>query len=257
MPFTIHTSVGQQAGSKKDPAKTTCNDIIYCRKTENFLFYGLADGQGNKQQGSTGGAVVLHTLAAYIQETGLSKMIERPFPDEIPFLLTREYRNALYSLAQQQGYPLTEYASTVLGIAIDLISGDYIVLHLGDGCAIGIGNNSTPLILSPPENNYSPDHTWLTTSDRAAFHLRVSFGNIQNYQRLVFLTDGARSLCYGKNISARAKQLLADIDSHQILESLKQSHPRDDASGFILDIHFRPDTVCTHEQHRTEQQDEE
>lgn len=257
MPFTIHASVGQRTGVRKNPVNTACNDVIYCMKTPECLFYGLADGQGNRKYGSVGGAVVLHTLAVYVQKVGLSKILDKPFPDEIPFLLTREYRNSLYSLSQQQGYPFTEYASTLLGIAIDPTSGNYMILHLGDGCAIGIYNNRLPLVLSPPENNYSPDHTWLTTSDRAAFHLRVSFGNIRNFQRLVFLTDGARSLCYGKNISARAKQLLADKDSHQILESLKQSHPRDDASGFVLDIHFRPDTVSTHERNRTEHQDEE
>lgn len=253
MPFTIHASIGQQTGFRKGPIKSSCNDVLYCRNTPTLLFYGLADGQGSKQFGATGGSVALHTVAAYIQETGLSAMLEYPFPDEIPFLLAREFRKSLHSLARQRGHSFSEYASTILGIAIDPLSGNYLVFHLGDGCAIGIHNNNSSMILSPPENTYSPEYTWLTTSDHAAFHLRISYGNIQNFQRLVLLTDGATSLCHGKNISSKAKQLLADKDPHQLLNALKQAHQHDDASGIVLNIHFQGDS---NESNRTEQRNE-
>lgn len=252
MSFTIHAFVEKQSGATKDLSKVKCNDVIYCRKTPALLFYGLADGQGHKQHGSAGGAFALHAIAEYIHEIGLSALLEFPFPDEIPFLLTQKFRSVLSSLSQQQGYPFTEYASTLLGIAVDLISGNYMILHLGDGCAIGLHKSHSSIILSPPENTFSREYTWLTTSDHAAFHLRISFGNIQNFQRLVFLTDGATSLCYGKNLSSRARQLLADEDPHQFLNALKRTHPHDDASGIVLDIQFLPTTENTFDSNKTE-----
>ena len=251
MPFTIHASIGQQTGLRKCSAKSACNDVIYCRNTPTLFFYGLADGQGNQQFGTTGGSVALHAVAAYIQETGLSAIMEYPFPDEIPFLLTRVFRKALHSLAQQHGHPFSEYASTILGITIDPLSGNYLVIHLGDGCAIGIHNNHSAMILSPPENSYSKEYTWLTTSDYAVSHLRISCGNIQNFQRLVLLTDGATPLCHGKNISSRAKKLLAGEDPHQLLNALKRTHPYDDASCIVLDIRFQRDLEYTRP-HETE-----
>lgn len=246
MSVMIHTAIYQQTGLRNIRAEKPCGDVVFFRETPDLLFYALADGQSNKSHGHDGGVVVLNCIADYIQNIGISKMLSMPFLDEIPFLLTREFRKALLSMAQQQGCLFTEYASTVLAVAIDPISGDYLLIHLGDGCIIGIQSNNSEIILSPPENVFSQQHTWLTTSDFMLSHLHIRMGKILNLRRIILMTDGATPLCHGKNIPSRAKRILADKDPNRILESLKTTKIHDDASCIVLDVPPQSDvqTVC-------------
>lgn len=246
MSVMIHAAIYQQTGLRNIRAKKPCGDVVFFRETSDFLFYALADGQSNKSHGYDGGMVVLNCIANYIQNIGISKMLSMPFLDEIPFLLTREFRKALLSVAQQQDCLFTEYASTVLAVAIDPISGDYLLIHLGDGCIVGIQSNNSDIILSPPENVFSQQHTWFTTSDFMLSHLHIRMGKILNLRRIILMTDGATPLCHGKNIPSRAKRILADKDPNRILESLKNPNIHDDASCIVLDVTLRSDvqTVC-------------
>ena len=243
MSVMIRKTIYQQTGLRNILSGKQCGDVIFFRETPSLLFYALADGQSNKSHGHDGGVVALNCIADYIQNTGILNMIAMPFLDEIPFLLTREFRKALLSAAQQQNHSFADYASTVVAIAVDPVYGNYLIAHLGDGCIIGVQQNNSEIMLSPPENVFSTQHTWLTTSEFILPHFHIRIGEIQNLRRIILLTDGAVPLCRGKNIQSRAKKILLDEDPTRILELLKKSTIHDDASCIVLDINPRSDVL--------------
>lgn len=226
-----------QTGSVHLSRQEACEDVIYVEETEAYCFYGLADGQSGKRFGSKGGLVCLKRLAEYVSVHGVRSLAEYRFPDELPCMLTQEIRRCLLAQAERDGGDFSDYASTLLAIAIDPIEKQYILLHLGDGCALGVYPDDSVMMLSCPENGLTQYHTWLTTSDHAASHFRVTFGTLRNQKRMVFLSDGADSLCRGKNILPRAKTLLCRGSREEVVAFVRSSRPEDDAGCIVLDFH--------------------
>lgn len=229
----ILVSLIQMAGSRHQNCQQPCEDAVFLRVTGDFLFCGLADGQSGAAYGAEGGRACLEAIGDYLEEVGLQALLSAPFPDELPCTITRVFRRRLLALSQKN--PWKDFASTLLAIAVDLKTGQYVLLHLGDGCALSVSRDTEPGILSGPEQGLSLHHTWLTTSDNAVSHLRLSFGRLQGRKRLLLLSDGAVCLCRGQNIPWRAKDLLKTGTRDQLHQYLLQSKPADDATCILLD----------------------
>lgn len=213
-----------------------CDDIVLTRTTQDYLFCGLADGQSNAKYGSEGGKICLEAVSDYIDSIGIEEILNAPFPDELPYAFVKAFRKKLISLSESKCASINEFSSTLLVIAVDLKSGKYVLLHLGDGCAISIPHIGDPIPISVPENGISSYHTWLTTSDSAVSHFRVTFGSFANKKRILLMSDGATCFCRGREIPWRAKDLLKNSSHPQIYDRLIQSNPVDDASCIIIDI---------------------
>lgn len=211
-------------------------DTVRMTRTPEFCFYGIADGQSGKPGGKAGGAKSLQALENRLQEMGIAGILDYPFPDELPCLLMQTVRCALSGLVQRRGGCFSDYASTLLVLAMEPATGRYVLLHLGDGCALSIPKGAQPRILSAPENGFSGRETWLTTSANAVAHFRVTFGRVDAGSRLLLMSDGAEGLCRGRNISRQARELLCGGSPEQIRDFLKATEPEDDASCIILDF---------------------
>ena len=214
-----------------------CEDIVVVQSHPEFLFCGIADGKSGAEFGAEGGRVSLEATADYIHALGIGNLIHAPFPDELPCMIVKEIRKRLLALAGEKQAQLQDFASTLLAIAVDRSTGDYALLHLGDGCALGIPDTEEAAILSPPENGLSFNHTWLTTSDNAVAHLRIRFGSLGGKTRILLLSDGASCLCGGGNIPHRVKPLLRQGSKSQLRAYLESSNPSDDASCVMLELH--------------------
>lgn len=223
-------------GVHHQKAGAPCEDTCFMMETPELCFYGLADGQSGKRFGREGGAACLEVLAEYIREQGIDGLLNRPFPDELPYLFMKQIRERLLTLAREQGGAFTDYASTLLAVAVDPATGRYFFVHIGDGCLIGIRQNGTSVMLSALDNDFLSRYTWLTTSEHGISHLRTGHGSIQNLHRLVLLTDGATALCRGRNIPRRAGELLRCGTQAEILAFLKASQSGDDAGCILLDL---------------------
>lgn len=234
--YDIVASHVQVKGSRHRRNQQDCEDVVLMRATNDYLFCGLADGQSGTQYGADGGRVCLEAIFSYIGSVGIENLIRASFPDELPCAFVKSYRKELLSLAKSNCASIDEFASTLLAIAVDLRNGKYILLHLGDGCAISIPHTGDPTPISAPENGITSHHTWLTTSENAVSHFRVTFGSFANKRRLLLMSDGATCFCRGREISWRAKDLLKDSSHPQIYDRLIQSNPVDDATCIILDI---------------------
>lgn len=237
-PQSIKLSHAQAVGRLHRERGKPCEDTVVVHDFPEFLFCGLADGKSGANYGAEGGRISLETTADYIHEIGIENLIHAPFPDELPCMMVKEIRKRLLALAGEKKAKLQDFASTLLAIAIDRSTGDYTLLHLGDGCALGIPETGDAAILSPPENGLSLNHTWHTTSNHAVAHLRISFGSFGGKTRILLLSDGAVCFCRGRTIPWRAKSLLKEGDVLQLQAHLENSDPSDDASCVILD--FQP-----------------
>lgn len=226
----------QACGSRHRHAGQPCEDVTLTRIDGDLLFCGLADGQSGTRYGSEGGRACLEAVADYIHSRGIGNLIQAPFPDELPCEIVKSFRPKLLSLAESSSAPMKEFASTLLGMAMDLKNGKYILIHLGDGSAVSILRTGEPVIISPPENGISPCHTWLTTSDTAVAHLRVAFGSLENKSRILLLSDGAACLCRGREIPRRAAELLKNGSQLQIYRQLLRNDPADDATCVMIDL---------------------
>ena len=234
--YDIVTSHAQVKGSKHRRNQQTCEDVVLIRATNDYLFCGLADGQSDTKYGVDGGRKCLEAIFDYIGSTGSDNLLNTPFPDELPCAFVKSYRKELLPLAESNSTSINEFASTLLAIAVDLRNGKYILLHLGDGCVISIPRTGDPIPISAPENGITSYHTWLTTSDSAVSHFRVTFGSFANKRRLLLMSDGATCFCRGREIPWRAKDLLKESSHSEIYDRLIQSNPVDDATCIILDI---------------------
>ena len=234
--YDIVTSHAQIKGSRHRRNQQGCEDVVLMCATNDYLFCGLADGQSGTQYGAAGGRVCLEAIFSYIGSVGIENLINTPFPDELPCAFVKSYRKELLPLAESNCASINEFASTLLAIAVDLRNGQYILLHLGDGCAISIPCTGGPTPISAPENGITSYHTWLTTSENAVSHFRVTFGSFTNKRRILLLSDGATCFCGGREIPWRTKDLLQSSDYTQIYERLMQSDPVDDATCIIIDI---------------------
>lgn len=92
------------------------------------------------------------------------------------------------------------------------------------------------MILSAPENGITSYHTWLTTSQTAVSHLRVTFGSLEDKSRILLMSDGATCLCRGRQVPRQAKELLKTGSSEQLARHLAKSEPVDDATCIVMEL---------------------
>ncbi len=233
--FSIHATVCQKRGIRHRLAAERCEDVIFHLETPDLLFWGLADGQSGKPCGTEGGLASLKAVAGYIQTQGIAAVLHTPFPDELPCLFMQEIRRQILSLARKQHREFSDYGSTLLAIAVDPASAQYVLLHLGDGYAMHVGASNDVSLLSAPENGLTSCHTWLTTTKNNISHFRLSFGHLNQKKRILLFSDGVQCFCQGKNISRRAREQLTG-PVHGVASFLAGLETEDDSSCIILEI---------------------
>lgn len=232
---TIAVSGIQTVGTFHREAHLPGGDAVVLRADRDHLFCGLADGQSGTRCGQEGGSACLEAIADHIASEGVGNLMDTPFPDELPCTFTKIFRKKLLQLSESRAMPLEEFASTLLAVAVDLKTGKYMLLHLGDGCAVSIPVSGEPAMISSPDNGISLRDTWLTTSGNAVSHFRVRFGTLENRKRLLLLSDGAACFCKGRNILRNARELLKHGTPAQLEEQLRAGHLSDDATCLLLE----------------------
>lgn len=235
-PCGIHMMALRQTGSRHRELAQECEDVIFTRETPMLQFYGLADGQSGARMAAAGGAACLSALEETIRDMGIGRLLNHPFPDELPCVLMKAVRYGILSQMKARGGDYQDYSSTLLALAVDPETGGYLLAHIGDGCAVSVGTDGSLTMISEPENGISSCHTWLTTSDNAVSHLRLRYGTLTGKKRIVLMTDGADRLCWGKNIPRQARALLTGSSQAEIISHLNASVPADDASCILLDL---------------------
>lgn len=227
-------SVIQRQGRRHREREESCGDVTLIRREKDHLFLGLADGQSGAVYGAEGGMACLASVADYVKAMGIRRVLDAPFPDELPYEIVKGYRRKLLMLAEDRGAEFRDFASTLLALAVDWESGEYVLFHLGDGCAVSVSGAGEAAVFSVPDAGVAAHSTWLTTSAAAIPHLRLSFGSLAKKKRVLLLSDGAGCLCAGRHIPRQSKELLCG-ETSEIEAYLTRMDPADDASCLILD----------------------
>lgn len=226
-----------QTGQHHIADKLPCEDVYITRCEGPFRFYGLADGQTGKRFCAVGGQKVLTAIAQYVEDKTIPHLCHYEYIDELQYELIRVIRSTLSKLSEEYHTDISEFSSTIIAMAIDANTNDYLIIHLGDGSVVGINSENSTVMLSAPDNGITSQYTWLTTSTDAMKHLRIYKGSIEELKRIVLLTDGATMLCRGRNVAKKAEPILCDLDDPgNILKEIRHGNPLDDASCIVVDL---------------------
>ena len=225
-----------QTGTHHIQEGSDCEDVSVVIEQVDFRFWGLADGQSEKEYCKIGGKTTLHAVADYLQKKGLHSLVQHGYLDEVQYELIRVIRNSLDALSKEYQVAPSEFASTLLVFAQDPVTQEYIAVHLGDGNILALDQDNHISVLSGAENGITHEYTWLTTSANSMQHLRIQQGTTTDIKRLVMVTDGATVLCCGCNIVAHENILTTADACSRIPGMIRQSAPEDDASCIIVDF---------------------
>lgn len=226
----------KQIGSTHMNQNMGSDDVIYIREKPELLFYGLADGQSGKKHCRQGAETVLEAIEEYLWNRKIYDLSQHRHRDEIQYEMIRIVREKLDELSLENQVQTTEFASTILVMAIDPATGQMMTIHLGDGGILGKRNEGSLHFISAPENGITSKYTWLTTSESALLHLRIDFGYMNHYSRVVMFTDGAEALCRGTYISLGVRRIFnEDGGTSRLAEMIRDSRPSDDATFISID----------------------
>lgn len=227
----------QTTGENHRRRNETLQDVVLISQENGLSIFGLADGQSGRSHSAEGGRCVLNRIADCIKAHGLREFARCSYQDELKYVLMRNIRRALADLKDELGLSdVRELSSTLMMIAVDEKTGEYMTIHLGDGAIIGARSDGSIRIVSEPENGMTSQYTYLSTSDDAMMHLRIAFGRIHSYSRIVMVTDGAASICRGSNISLRSRRLIQEAQRDDFAGILSADAPLDDASVIVVDV---------------------
>ncbi len=226
---TVLTSAGRVHAAEG----RSCEDVVLTIETESFCFYGLADGQSRKRYCTEGAYISLAASAEYIRSSGVTACRAQRDFYELQYALARTIRAGLERAAEEHSADIFEFGSTLIAMAIDPVSGRYVLAHLGDGRVAGVRGGETRN-LSPPENGLCLNQTWLTTSPDAARHIRVYSGSVAAYGRIIMMSDGADGV-FRRGERLGKAGLAADRNSQALLEYIAENRPDDDSACVIID----------------------
>lgn len=233
----LYAASNQKTGEEHLRRGEECQDVIYMTHEGPLHIYGLADGQSGKAHSAEGGRRILHTVASCLMAHGLREFINCAHEDELKYVIMRHIRRTLDEMKRElQLEDVKELSSTLVMLAIDTTTGEYMALHLGDGAIIGARCDGSMRMISEPENGMTSRYTYLSTSGDAMMHLRISFGTATAYSRIILVTDGASSICRGGNILPRSKFLIRGSDRHTLVGVMDEETPSDDASIIVIDV---------------------
>ena len=233
----LHNNCTIRSVQYKGADKALCEDAaLLSADPDGFLFAGLADGQSMRAHCREGALMALCAVRGYLSANGIGALSRR-FCDEVRCEMTQAVRQRLLRLARSGGVPAEEYASTLCCFACDTRSGDFMLVHLGDGCLLGVTSGGQVRVLSGPEFSFARRRTCLTTSREAMSHLRLSWGNCRNYEAIYLMTDGAGNICRDGWVAPAARQELLHRAFWSLSARLERRLSTDDASLMMIAPH--------------------
>lgn len=225
-----------QIKQRKGRDKPVCEDTIYKLELgETYHFIGLADGQSRKQYCAEGGNAALAVVADYMRKQNLGALLES-YSDEIQYELIHRIRRRLEELAQIRNVKIKEFSSTICALAVNPTDGNFIIIHLGDGCILGLTTDNRLRLLSMPECGMNRFCTYFTTSSMALSHVRLSQNNLKKYRAIYMMSEGISWINRNQVIESGVKRLLLQRDFKGLSEYMDKYEPVEDASLIMISL---------------------
>lgn len=176
-----------KVGKKNLDLGLECQDCVSYYENGECQAIALADGAGDSNYAKIGADMSGETLVHLLVENfdDLYKMEEML----VQFQVIVNVKNKLYELCERYNVHLEQFQSTLLGVAINHKTKEFIAVHLGDG-RIGIYKNGSSKILSYPENGVNKSYTKLTSGDKSGKSIRVYKGTLEEIEQFILISDG-------------------------------------------------------------------
>ena len=188
--INIVIAYATEQGVSHKISDTPCQDSIFVKQEDSYLFLGLADGAGSAKHSDIGSSLILKFLAMHMQISfdyylRDIEMSNRNLLDRIHL--------ALVAIAKMKNVEIKDLSSTLQFIVV--YYDEFIIVHIGDGVIGMLDENDTLSVLSEPENGEFSHMTYFTTTLDAK-RVRIYRGDMKELNGLILMSDGIEESLY-------------------------------------------------------------
>lgn len=107
-------------------------------------------------------------------------------------------QQALFERAQELNTNLSQMMCTLILLAVNTKTMQYVTVHIGDGLIAKTTKDKTKII-SYPENGATKQYTYMVNSPNVMKHLRIKSDTFESDAKFFVCTDGVTENCYSTN----------------------------------------------------------
>lgn len=179
-----HKSKGKE---NEDAYKILVNgDYVYCI---------VSDGAGSSNFAKETAWCTVDAVGDFCYNSGQNFFIDEK---ENAKHLIFDVQQALFERAKELKTELSEMMCTLVLLAVNTKTKQYVTVHVGDGLIAEIDGKDTK-VLSYPENGVTKQYTYMVNSPNVMKHLRVKSSDYESETKFLVCTDGAVEDCYSTN----------------------------------------------------------
>lgn len=199
-----------------------CQDQIISKKRGIYQCIVLADGAGNQDINILCVKEVINQTADNILHIISNPTILNSGKQNIVRSIMRENVHIISKYMELYHLPANDLASTLAGVAINTETGEYLMVHLGDGIIIGKSDNKVKAYSYPV--NGDSNETFLTISSNIIDNTKVLRGFLGEFKKIVICSDGLYDF-----------PLDQDFISNKLWDIVESNHllKKEDDQGFI------------------------
>lgn len=184
------------------------DDAFVARFNGTWLVVAVSDGAGSCEKSRYGASFSASRLCDKLFQTvskakvnldGCDKVLSEVDNLMLPaFQLTR---TDLEQFASKREIKLDELHCTLLGLALNVRTGEMYVGQIGDGLILGLDNKKEARLIAEPPTTDDPGASYFITQDdwdRYLFTEKIPTGEVENFSTFFLMTDGVSNDCqYG------------------------------------------------------------
>lgn len=193
----------------------------------------LADGMSACAQAGSGARRSCQAMKHLMMSKG-DCLMDVFTETEIAELTLSHVQHELCLLAQREGNPVEDYASTLACAVLDRKTGRLLTLNLGDGLIAGVRRGELQILAMPDDTT---DGCCGTITRNAAARTAVQVVDAAELDAVFVCSDGAwRELFDGTRLRAETARLLREGTCADLAEYLRQTEAFDDCSFVSMDL---------------------
>lgn len=179
-----HKSKGKK---NEDAYKILVNgDYVYCI---------VSDGAGSSNFAKEAAWCTVNTTGDFCYKSGQNFFIDAK--DNAKNLIF-DVQQALFERAKELNTDLSQMMCTLVLLAVNTKTKQYVTVHIGDGLIAKTTKNKTKIV-SYPENGVTKQYTYMVNSPNVMKHLRVKSSDYDSETEFFVCTDGTVENCYSTN----------------------------------------------------------
>lgn len=181
-------SSDRRTGEYHADKRMKCQDQVYYQEQDNRQVIVLADGTGASDLNvACVSEVVKYTAEELLAMTRAKKLPELS-KQELTYRLMEGIIEIISDHMDRNHLTADYFGSTLLAFMADTGTGNYLLIHLGDGIIIGKDRQHVRVLSWPV--NCGSDRTFLTISENLPERIKIRCGNLGDLDQIALCSDG-------------------------------------------------------------------